>query len=45
MGRRAAPEFEAWLERMGMLEPGGGIRALVDPASPLVRRIALEGAR
>jgi ethanolamine ammonia-lyase large subunit len=45
MGRRAAPEFEAWLERMGMVEPGGGIRALADPASPLVRRIALEGLR
>ena len=45
MGRRAAPEFEAWLERMGMLDLGGGIRTLADPASPLVRRIALEGAR
>jgi ethanolamine ammonia-lyase large subunit len=42
LGRRVAPEFEGWLERMGILEPGGGIRALSDAASPLVRRIAQE---
>lgn len=45
LGRRAAPEFEDWLERMGMLEPHGGLRTLADPTSPLVRRIALESAR
>jgi len=47
LGRRAAPEFEDWLERMGMLEAGGRIRALTGPgsadaASPLVRRIAQD---
>ena len=45
LGRRAAPEFEDWMERMGMLEPGGRLRALTDPTSPLVRRMALESAR
>lgn len=43
MGRRAAPEFEAWLDRMGMVAPDGRIRALADAASPLIRRIAEEG--
>jgi ethanolamine ammonia-lyase large subunit len=26
LGLRPAPEFEAWLERMGVFEPGGGAR-------------------
>jgi ethanolamine ammonia-lyase large subunit len=32
LGKRPAPEFEAWLERMGMLGPQGRVRA-VDPAA------------
>jgi ethanolamine ammonia-lyase large subunit len=43
LGRRAAPEFEVWLEKMGMLASDGSMRALSDAASPLVRRIAQEG--
>ncbi|GAA4760817.1 ethanolamine ammonia-lyase subunit EutB [Nocardioides endophyticus] len=39
LGRRTAPEFEAWLDRIGLLEPGGGVRS-VDPASTLLRELA-----
>lgn len=40
MGKRAAPEFEAWLEAMGIAAPDGTIRALADGASPFVRMLA-----
>lgn len=40
MGVRAAPEFEAWLEAMGIAAPDGTIRALADGASPFVRMLA-----
>ena len=32
LGLRPAPEFEAWLERMGIFAPGGGAR-LVEHAA------------
>ena len=32
LGLRPAPEFEAWLERMAILAPGGGARLLEHPA-------------
>ncbi|MEO9324819.1 ethanolamine ammonia-lyase subunit EutB [Nocardioides sp. C4-1] len=39
-GKRPAPEFEAWLDRVGLLAADGGIRA-VDPAtSPLAALVA-----
>jgi ethanolamine ammonia-lyase large subunit len=28
LGLRPAPEFEAWLERMAIIAPGGGARLL-----------------
>ncbi|WDF72292.1 ethanolamine ammonia-lyase subunit EutB [Novosphingobium sp. KACC 22771] len=43
LGLRAAPEFEAWLEKMGVLGGDGTIRALADPAR-LTRLIAGRGA-
>jgi len=45
LGRRTAPEFEEWLERMGVLAPDGSFRALTDASSPLVQRIAQEAVR
>jgi ethanolamine ammonia-lyase large subunit len=36
LGVRAAPEFEAWLERMDMVAPDGGIRQLRAGESPLL---------
>ncbi|MEV6349729.1 ethanolamine ammonia-lyase subunit EutB [Actinoplanes sp. NPDC051851] len=39
LGRRAAPEFEEWLDRTGLLAADGGILA-VDPASCALRAIA-----
>ena len=35
LGKRAAPEFEAWLDRMGMLDAAGGVRAIDPSSSPL----------
>jgi ethanolamine ammonia-lyase large subunit len=40
MGKRAAPEFEAWLEAMGIAAPDGTMHALADGASPFVRMLA-----
>ncbi len=45
MGLRAAPEFEAWLQRMGVFEPGEGSRladALPAPFAAVLQR--LEGS-
>ncbi|TIC87778.1 ethanolamine ammonia-lyase subunit EutB [Nocardioides sp. GY 10113] len=39
LGKRAAPEFESWLADLGMLDPGGGVRA-VDPATSPLRALA-----
>jgi ethanolamine ammonia-lyase large subunit len=39
LGVRGAPEFEAWLGGMGLLDAQGGIRALTDGAETLVRRL------
>lgn len=36
LGVRAAPEFEAWLERMDMVAPDGGIKQLRAGESPLL---------
>ncbi len=36
---RAAPEFEAWLDRIGLLGPEGQVRA-IDPASTVLRELA-----
>lgn len=44
LGLRPAPEFEAWLERMGMLTPEGRLRALAPDAAPLARLAAEAGA-
>ena len=33
---RAAPEFEAWLDRMGMHDPAGRIRAIGPPTARLL---------
>jgi ethanolamine ammonia-lyase large subunit len=35
LGLRPAPEFEAWLDRVGMLAPDGGIRDLAPDDGPL----------
>ncbi|MBP0494616.1 ethanolamine ammonia-lyase subunit EutB [Pararoseomonas indoligenes] len=40
LGLRPAPEFEAWLERMGIAEPGGAIRP-----PPLAQSSLLQLAR
>jgi ethanolamine ammonia-lyase large subunit len=42
MGQRAAPEFEAWLQRMGVFEPGEGSRladALPAPFAAVLARL------
>ena len=42
LGLRAAPEFEAWLQRMGVFEPGEGsrlARALPDAFAPVLARL------
>ncbi|RJP71626.1 MAG: ethanolamine ammonia-lyase subunit EutB [Comamonadaceae bacterium] len=42
LGLRAAPEFEAWLQRMGVFEPGEGSRlapALPDAFAPVLARL------
>ena len=44
LGLRPAPEFEAWLERMGMLTPEGRLRALAPDTAPLARLAAEAGA-
>ncbi len=36
-GVRAAPEFEAWLERAGMVDPVGRVRQLGPPAARLMQ--------
>jgi ethanolamine ammonia-lyase large subunit len=38
LGKRPAPEFEEWLDRVGLLAPDGGVLA-VDPASSPLRAI------
>ncbi|MFD1330487.1 ethanolamine ammonia-lyase subunit EutB [Methylopila musalis] len=43
LGVKAAPEFEAWLERMGMVGPGGRIEELA-PSDPRMTRL-LDHAR
>ncbi|HZP15736.1 MAG TPA: ethanolamine ammonia-lyase subunit EutB [Nocardioides sp.] len=35
LGKRPAPEFEAWLDRMGLLDATGGVRAIDPSSSPL----------
>jgi ethanolamine ammonia-lyase large subunit len=35
LGLRPAPEFEAWLERIGLLDDGGGIRDVAGTGHPL----------
>ncbi|MGY4802586.1 ethanolamine ammonia-lyase subunit EutB [Teichococcus aerofrigidensis] len=44
LGLRPAPEFEAWLERMGMLTPEGRLRALAPDTASLARLAAEVGA-
>ncbi|WP_370690349.1 ethanolamine ammonia-lyase subunit EutB [Hydrogenophaga sp.] len=42
LGLRPAPEFEAWLQRMGVTEPGEGMRlvpALPDAFAPAIARL------
>lgn len=41
LGLRPAPEFEAWLERMGMLDEARRVRHLA-PDSPALARLAAE---
>jgi ethanolamine ammonia-lyase large subunit len=43
-GVRAAPEFEAWLERMDMVGPGGHIRELSPQKSDIARLLAFPKA-
>ncbi|MFT4084613.1 MAG: ethanolamine ammonia-lyase subunit EutB [Nocardioides sp.] len=38
LGKRPAPEFEDWLDRIGLLTPEGGVRA-VDPATTALREL------
>jgi ethanolamine ammonia-lyase large subunit len=46
LGVRAAPEFEAWLERMEMLTPDGNVRAIRPEQSRLLALVdAGSGAR
>ncbi|WP_257166052.1 ethanolamine ammonia-lyase subunit EutB [Bradyrhizobium sp. SRS-191] len=44
LGRRPAPEFEAWLARMGLLDDSGRVPPLPDSA-PAVARLIGQGAR
>lgn len=46
LGLRPAPEFEAWLERIGLLDERGGIRDLAGAAHPLtaIAGPAVQGA-
>ncbi|MFG1344256.1 ethanolamine ammonia-lyase subunit EutB [Xanthobacter autotrophicus DSM 431] len=44
LGLKAAPEFEAWLERMDMVAPDGRIRSL-EPRDPRVARLVDGAAR
>ncbi|WP_020178745.1 ethanolamine ammonia-lyase subunit EutB [Methylopila sp. M107] len=41
LGVRAAPEFEAWLDRMGMVTPDGHVRELDDAGSAASRLMTL----
>ncbi|MFF3207555.1 ethanolamine ammonia-lyase subunit EutB [Streptomyces sp. NPDC002962] len=43
LGLRPAPEFEAWLDSVGLLDPRGGIREVSATAHPLTE-IAATGA-
>jgi ethanolamine ammonia-lyase large subunit len=43
-GVRAAPEFEAWLERMDMVGAGGHIRELSPKGSDIARMLAFPKA-
>ena len=40
LGLRPAPEFEAWLARVGLLDADGGVRAVDAAASPLRALVA-----
>lgn len=40
LGKRPAPEFEAWLEGLGMLDGPTGVRALEPASSPFEERFA-----
>lgn len=44
LGRRATPEFEAWLERMDMTERGGRIRQFAPQDGAMQRLLAGGGA-
>ncbi|KQP29486.1 MULTISPECIES: ethanolamine ammonia-lyase subunit EutB [unclassified Methylobacterium] len=44
LGVRAAPEFEAWLDRMGLTTPEGGIREL-EPRHPSLARLMDRASR
>ncbi|MEP9383213.1 ethanolamine ammonia-lyase subunit EutB [Nocardioides sp. KR10-350] len=39
LGKRPAPEFEAWLDRIGLADGAGGVRE-VDPAASALRELA-----
>jgi len=44
LGLRPAPEFEAWLESMGLFAPGGGARLPAAPPERFARLLAHEAA-
>jgi len=43
MGLRPAPEFERWLEKMGMLDPMGRVMPQLDGISPMPKLLAAGG--
>jgi ethanolamine ammonia-lyase large subunit len=43
LGLRPAPEFEAWLARMGLLDDDGRVRALT-PDAPAARALLAAAA-
>ena len=45
LGKRRAPEFEDWLERMGITDPLGQIRPQIPGRQPLLTMAAGLGAR
>ena len=45
LGLRASPEFEAWLQKMGVFEPGDGsrlARALPEAFAPVLARLGVQ---
>jgi ethanolamine ammonia-lyase large subunit len=44
LGLRPAPEFEAWLERMGVLAPGGGARLLESAPAQFAQLLGSAGS-